>query len=203
MSATLRIDDFLAPNLFASPPPVIRVENRQYSVTSHFAKRTELNNYLDAVLGKVVQIHRKLPEGGILVFLTGKREILYMCRKLEKILNKRRSSRNSYVEDANDGNDESGGVVRTRDEEELLEEEEDILDQGEEDEESDSLDFDGEDAFGDDDNRQEEEVEGDHCNIKDEGIDSVRDAMLKQALGFSSQPPANTSSEFKDATSER
>ena len=198
MSATLRIDDFLAPNLFAYPPPVIRVENRQYSVTSHFAKRTELNNYLDAVLGKVVQIHRKLPEGGVLVFLTGKREILYMCRKLEKILNKRRSSRNSYVEDANDGNDESGGVVRTRDEEELLEEEEDILDQGEEEEESDSSNFDGEDGFGDD-----EEVKEDHRNSEDEGKDSVRDAMLKQALGFSSQPPANTSSDFKDATSER
>lgn len=198
MSATLRIDDFLAPNLFASPPPVIRVENRQYSVTSHFAKRTELNNYLDAVLGKVVQIHRKLPEGGILVFLTGKREILYMCRKLEKILNKRRSSRISYVEGANDDNDESGGVVRTRDEEELLEEEEDILDQGEEEEESDSSNFDGEDGFGDDD-----EVKEDRRNSDDEGKDSVRDAMLKQALGFSSQPPANTSSDFKDATSER
>jgi ATP-dependent RNA helicase DHX37/DHR1 len=33
---------------------------------------------------KVAKIHRRLPEGGILVFLTGKREIEHMCRKLRR-----------------------------------------------------------------------------------------------------------------------
>ena len=32
----------------------------------------------------VVQIHKKLPPGNILVFLTGKREIQFMCKKLKK-----------------------------------------------------------------------------------------------------------------------
>lgn len=86
MSATLRIDDFLTPRLFHKIPPVIKVEARQFPVTPHFAKRTELRHYLDEAYRKVVQIHRKLPTGGILVFLTGKREILHMCRRLQRAL---------------------------------------------------------------------------------------------------------------------
>ena len=31
---------------------------------------------------KVTRIHERLPEGAILVFLTGRREILHMCRRL-------------------------------------------------------------------------------------------------------------------------
>jgi ATP-dependent RNA helicase DHX37/DHR1 len=37
---------------------------------------------------KIVKIHKNLPPGGILVFLTGKKEILYMCRRLAMELNK-------------------------------------------------------------------------------------------------------------------
>ena len=93
MSATLRIDDFLNPTLFPMAlPPVVRVEARQFPVTTHFSKRTELRNYLKETFKKVCQIHRKLPEGGVLVFLTGKREILYMCSKLHRKLNSRSSS---------------------------------------------------------------------------------------------------------------
>jgi hypothetical protein len=88
MSATLRTEDFQNPKLFGTEgiPPIIKIENRQYPVTTHFAKRTELRNYLQEVYKKVCQIHRKLPAGGILVFLTGKREILHMCAKLRKAL---------------------------------------------------------------------------------------------------------------------
>ena len=89
MSATLRIDDFKNPVLFPITPPVINVESRQYPVVTHFAKRTELKNYLHDAYRKVCQIHRKLPPGGILVFLTGKREIHHMCRKLQKALRSR------------------------------------------------------------------------------------------------------------------
>ncbi|KAJ1412834.1 hypothetical protein B484DRAFT_173441 [Ochromonadaceae sp. CCMP2298] len=90
MSATMRVEDFLNPRLFPTPPPVVRVNARQYPVTTHFSKRTETTNYLKETHRKVCQIHRKLPDGGVLVFLTGKKEILYMCHKLNKTLNKRR-----------------------------------------------------------------------------------------------------------------
>lgn len=84
MSATLRVEDFtLNSKLFPTPPPVLKVEARQFPVTNHFSRTTELENYVDAAFKKVCQIHRKLPSGGILVFLTGQQEILDLCRKLE------------------------------------------------------------------------------------------------------------------------
>ena len=66
MSATMRIEDFQNPVLFKSPPPIVRVEARQHPVVTHFSKRTELKDYLDEVHRKVCQIHRKLPDGGVL-----------------------------------------------------------------------------------------------------------------------------------------
>ncbi|RMX65275.1 hypothetical protein DD238_005688 [Peronospora effusa] len=85
MSATLRVEDFTQNHrLFPTPPPVLRVDARQYPVTIHFNKRTELDNYVDEAYKKVVKIHKKLPEGGVLVFLTGQREILQLCRKLSR-----------------------------------------------------------------------------------------------------------------------
>ncbi|KAF4128928.1 Oligonucleotide/oligosaccharide-binding (OB)-fold [Phytophthora infestans] len=85
MSATLRVEDFTQnQRLFPSPPPVLRVNARQYPVTIHFNKRTELDNYVDEAYKKVIKIHKKLPEGGVLVFLTGQREILQLCRKLSR-----------------------------------------------------------------------------------------------------------------------
>lgn len=54
MSATLRVEDFAAnAKLFPSPPPVIRVPARQYPVTVHFCRRTELYDYAGAAFGKV------------------------------------------------------------------------------------------------------------------------------------------------------
>ncbi|EGZ10420.1 hypothetical protein PHYSODRAFT_518292 [Phytophthora sojae] len=85
MSATLRVEDFTQNHrLFPTPPPVLRVDARQYPVTVHFNKRTELDNYVDEAYKKVLKIHKKLPEGGVLVFLTGQREILQLCRKLSR-----------------------------------------------------------------------------------------------------------------------
>merc|ERR1711981_312944 len=41
MSATLRVEDFTKnEKLFKVPPPVVRVESRQYEVTCHFNKNT-------------------------------------------------------------------------------------------------------------------------------------------------------------------
>ncbi|KAJ0402291.1 hypothetical protein P43SY_002915 [Pythium insidiosum] len=85
MSATLRVEDFTKnQRLFPKPPPVLRVDARQYPVTVHFNKRTEMTDYVDEAFKKVAKIHRKLPEGGVLVFLTGQREILQLCRQLRR-----------------------------------------------------------------------------------------------------------------------
>jgi ATP-dependent RNA helicase DHX37/DHR1 len=72
MSATLRVDDFAKnEKLFKIPPPVVKVESRQYPVTVHFNKKTEFSDYVGASYKKVCKIHEKLPFGGILVILTG------------------------------------------------------------------------------------------------------------------------------------
>ena len=55
------------------PPPHIQVPARQFPVTVHFSRRTELHDYMGAAFRKVVRIHRELPAGGILVFMTGAR----------------------------------------------------------------------------------------------------------------------------------
>ena len=55
MSATLRVEDFTGnQRLFPVPPPVVHVPARQYPVTVHFAKRTELHDYVDAAFKKVL-----------------------------------------------------------------------------------------------------------------------------------------------------
>jgi len=86
MSATLRVDDFAKnPQLFVeNPPPVVNVQARQFPVSVHFSRRTEMRNYLEATFKKVCAIHRRLPAGGILVFLTGQREIEWMVQSLQK-----------------------------------------------------------------------------------------------------------------------
>ena len=82
MSATLRVEDFTNnTTLFSPTPPVVKVEARQYPVTIHFNKRTS-TDYVNEAFRKVVKIHNTLPDGGILVFLTGQNEIHSLCRKL-------------------------------------------------------------------------------------------------------------------------
>ncbi|XP_022757934.1 ATP-dependent RNA helicase DEAH13 isoform X2 [Durio zibethinus] len=85
MSATLRVEDFISGRrLFLVPPPVIEVPTRQYPVTIHFSKRTELVDYIGQAFKKVMSINKRLPQGGILVFVTGQREVEYLCRRLRK-----------------------------------------------------------------------------------------------------------------------
>ncbi len=56
MSATLRTADFTEnARLFKSPPPVLSVPARQFPVTVHFAKHTEMHDYLGAAVRKVGQ----------------------------------------------------------------------------------------------------------------------------------------------------
>lgn len=84
MSATLRLDDFLQKRLFPKTEPVlINVKSRQYPVTTHFERNTP-KDYLKAAYRTVCKIHTSLPPGGILVFLSGQREVLTLIRWLEK-----------------------------------------------------------------------------------------------------------------------
>ncbi|KAM8887442.1 putative ATP-dependent RNA helicase DHX37 isoform 2-T3 [Spinachia spinachia] len=83
MSATLRVEDFTDnAKLFRTPLPVIKVDARQYPVTIHFNKRTPMDDYVGETFHKTCKIHRMLPPGGILVFVTGQAEVHDLCRKL-------------------------------------------------------------------------------------------------------------------------
>lgn len=84
MSATLRVSDFSENTvLFKSPPPIIKVDARQYPVSVHFNKRTPFE-YLDDAFNKACKIHRKLPPGGILIFLTSQAEITQTVKRLRE-----------------------------------------------------------------------------------------------------------------------
>ncbi|XP_005403058.1 PREDICTED: probable ATP-dependent RNA helicase DHX37 [Chinchilla lanigera] len=99
MSATLRVEDFTQnQRLFARPPPVIKVESRQFPVTVHFNKRTP-EDYSGECFRKVCKIHRMLPAGGILVFLTGQAEVHALCRRLRRAFPASRSQPPGKEED--------------------------------------------------------------------------------------------------------
>ncbi|KAH9421832.1 ATP-dependent RNA helicase dhx37 [Dermatophagoides pteronyssinus] len=83
MSATLRVEDFTEnKHLFKNPPPVIKIDSRQYPVTIHFSKYTN-PNYIQEAFKKVCKIHSISQPGGILVFVTGRTEVLSLCRMLK------------------------------------------------------------------------------------------------------------------------
>jgi ATP-dependent RNA helicase DHX37/DHR1 len=83
MSATMRVSDFRDNVvLFPKPPPLLNVEARRFPVAAHFSRRTEQYRYVDEAGRKVRQIHKKLPPGGILVFLSTQREIEQLSGQL-------------------------------------------------------------------------------------------------------------------------
>ena len=84
MSATLRVSDFTEnARLFKHPPPLIKVEARQFPVTIHFQKLTP-DDYVAEAYRKTLKIHAQLPEGGILIFVTGQQEVNLLVRKLRR-----------------------------------------------------------------------------------------------------------------------
>src|SRR5262249_36475005 len=89
MSATLRVSDFVSnQRMFPTvKPPVIKIGARQFPVTVHFNRHTSLDNYVTDAYKKVVKIHTRLPEGGILVFLAGQAEIIRLVHLLRKRFN--------------------------------------------------------------------------------------------------------------------
>lgn len=85
MSATLRVEDFVSgERIFRNPPPVLEIPTRQYPVTIHFSKKTEIIDYVGQAFKKVLSIHKRLPQGGILVFVTGQKEVEFLCQKLRR-----------------------------------------------------------------------------------------------------------------------
>jgi ATP-dependent RNA helicase DHX37/DHR1 len=53
-------------------------------ITIHFSKRTAIHNYVQESFIKVERIHKRLPPGAILVFLTGQQEIRHLCQLLQR-----------------------------------------------------------------------------------------------------------------------
>ena len=85
MSATLRVEEFVEnKKLCPTPPALLKIKARQFPVTTHFARETVHGDYVSAARKKVLAIHRKLPPGGILVFVTGQREVEQLCAKLRR-----------------------------------------------------------------------------------------------------------------------
>ena len=187
MSATLRVDDFLTSRLFAVMPPVIKVESRQYSVKTHFSKRTETNNYLEEAFQKVCQIHKKLPSGGILLFLTGKREITYMCRRLSKELNNEYSGP-SHGYDENEDEDEPDGLLGSDDKEAMADKlfrdtESAAFERAVERESFEKIDDRSTAKNSIKIESSEKEITNDESGKGDEHGDTIRSALLKEALG--------------------
>lgn len=101
MSATLRVSDFSEnKQLFKVPPPILKVDARQFPVSVHFDKRTKFD-YMEEAFNKVCKIHRKLPPGGILIFLTGQNEITTLVKKLRKEFPFKSKNSKLYVEEEN------------------------------------------------------------------------------------------------------
>ena len=109
MSATLNIEDFTKnEKLFKVAPPVVRVESRQFDVTCHFNKKTPEDNseaYTEEALRKVCKIHRTLPEGGILVFVTGQQEVKEIVKRLNRLFPAKRNHTTTFSELASNVSD--------------------------------------------------------------------------------------------------
>ena len=83
MSATLRMTDFtenkyLFPNMSKSAPAVVQIDNRMHSVVVHYDRKTE-DDYVAMAVEKVQVIHKTLPLGSVLIFVTGKAEVHKVC----------------------------------------------------------------------------------------------------------------------------
>lgn len=85
MSATMRVQDFKNEKLFDYLVPIINVEARMFPVTTYYEKDTP-EDYRSAAVRKCMKIHRKLPDGDVLVFMTGKEEIHDVAHMLEQAL---------------------------------------------------------------------------------------------------------------------
>lgn len=84
MSATMPVEDFISyRDLFPDPPKDINVLSRQFKVDIQFSRTTEAD-YNNEAYKSVLEIHKNMPHGGILVFVTGYLEVEVLCQKLRR-----------------------------------------------------------------------------------------------------------------------
>ncbi|KAF3925907.1 hypothetical protein ABW20_dc0105178 [Dactylellina cionopaga] len=158
MSATLRVKDFTEnQRLFPTPPPVVTSEARQHKVTNRFSLRTRYD-YLEEAYKKVCKIHRRLPKGGILVFLTGKQDIHTLMQRLRRTFPLKDGRRTKEIE-------AGGAPVQILAKDAVTETEE--------------VEFGGQDKFNldeaeyDDENQQDSEMEDDYYSVEDTTDDLI------------------------------
>jgi pre-mRNA-splicing factor ATP-dependent RNA helicase DHX15/PRP43 len=80
MSATLDAGKFQD---YFNGAPLLSVRGRMFAVEVFYSPKPE-NDYVEAAVRTVCQIHESEPEGDVLVFLTGEEEIEESCRKIEE-----------------------------------------------------------------------------------------------------------------------
>ncbi|PRQ19706.1 putative RNA helicase [Rosa chinensis] len=84
MSATMPVEDFISyRKLFPDPPQEINVLSRQFKVDIQFSTTTKAD-YTKEACKKVLEIHKNMPQGGILVFVTGYWEVEVLCKQLRR-----------------------------------------------------------------------------------------------------------------------
>ncbi|KAE9982448.1 hypothetical protein BLS_006028 [Venturia inaequalis] len=112
MSATLRVSDFRENSrLFSTPPPLLNVAGRQFTVTTHWSRKTS-QDWVEEAFKKLTRGHRKLPAGGFLVFLTGAQEIRTLAKRLRDTF---RSTDSGSKYSQSPGEDEDMNTWDTRD----------------------------------------------------------------------------------------
>ena len=121
MSATLRVTEFSENKIFSEllKPRIVEISTRQYQVNIYHSKKTE-NDYINEAFKYCCKIHNRLPEGNVIVFLTGKREILDLCKKLREEF----SGINKLEKEEENINEEKQ-IVQNEDKEEIKKENDD------------------------------------------------------------------------------
>ena len=193
MSATLQLKDFISNRrLFDVIPPAVEVPARQFPVTIHFTKRTH-DDYLAQAYKKVLSIHKSLPPGGILVFVTGQREVDYLCKKLQRASSRQIGKKPERV------GDEYGSTPEI-DEKEIFEaydidktepeHQDDIFSSYGEDEMDDGLNVDSSDAETESemDTDSDDENSTAHETAENGPVSSVLKASFKAISGISGEP---------------
>lgn len=117
MSATLRVSDFTEnERLFKIPPPIVNIQTRQFPIQIHFSKSTP-DDHLKEAYKKVCKIHQDQPlNGGILVFVSGRKEVIYLINKLKQSFpnsNKQINQPQDDKDSKNEQNDKSAQSTNT------------------------------------------------------------------------------------------
>ena len=161
MSATLRVEDFTEnKSLFPqAPPPVINIPGRQHKVVIRYNRNTS-TDYISEAYKKAVKIHTRLPQGGILIFVTGQHEVQMLVRKLRL---KFSSVKTNVEEEHQKGNNEGLNLL-----EEYQEDSEDDYDL------ENISDFDSESVHS-----EEDEVQILNGTVEDEDVEILTESEIK------------------------